>query len=99
MPLANAQKAGLTMAGIAQAPGRVETNLFGRSLLLVSSRVGILLVFFILAQTGLSAHSLLHVMTAGVLVLLPLEYWTAKRCLQPKAAPLQTQGQLAPAAV
>lgn len=95
-PLANAQKAGLTMAGIAQAPGRIETNLFARSLLLVVSRVGVLLAFYLLAQLGLPSELLLHLMTAGVVLLLPLEYWTAKLCLQPKACAPVLPAQLAP---
>lgn len=35
-------------------------------------------------------------MTAGVALLLPLEYWTAKLCLQPKARAPVLPAQLAP---
>ncbi len=79
MPLVSAQKAGVTLGGMVKAQGSLEGNLFLRSCVLMSARVGTLAGCAALEALGWSARTQLSAMVLLALVLLPLEYWTAHR--------------------
>lgn len=77
-PLVSTQKAGITLTGIVKAPGSLESNLMGRAVLQVVARVGILALFLVVHQAGVSQAQLLLGMVGCAVFLLPLEYATAK---------------------
>jgi len=84
LPLVSAQKAGVTLNGMVQAQGSLETHLMARSLLLMAARVSTLAVFGAVHWWGAPARDVLVGMVGAALLLLPLEYWTARR-MQPAA--------------
>lgn len=77
-PLVSTQKAGITLTGIVKAPGSRESNLMGRAVLLVVARVGILALFLVAYLMGVPQAHLLLGMVGCAVLLLPLEYATAK---------------------
>ncbi len=90
LPLVTAQKSGVTLSGMVKASVPLESNLVGRSLLLMTARITTLGVFAALWAAGLSQHALLVGMVLLALLLLPLEYATA-RCLHREAPARQLQ--------
>ena len=83
LPLVNAQKAGVTLGGIAQAHGGIESNLMARSILLTAARVSTMGIFVGAYFLGSSAHTLLIAMSLTAMLLLPVEYWTARQLYRP----------------
>lgn len=79
LPLVNAQKAGVTLGGMVKAHGGVESNLMARSVLLAVARLVTLGVFIVAYLMGTSTQALLIAMSVTAILLLPIEYWTAKR--------------------
>lgn len=92
LPLVSAQKAGVTLNGMVQAQGALETHLMARSLLLTVARVCTLAVFGVVHWWGAPARDVLVGMVGAALLLLPLEYWTARRMQPATKAPAQGQG-------
>ena len=83
LPLVNAQKSGVTLGGMVKADGGVESNLMARSILLTISRIATLGAFIAAYLMGSSAKALLIAMAVTAILLLPIEYWTARRLHRP----------------
>ena len=83
LPLVNAQKSGVTLIGMLNANGGVESNLMARSILLTIARVMTLGTFIIAYLLGTSQQTLLVAMGLTAILLLPIEYWTAQRLHRP----------------
>ncbi len=79
VPLVSAQKAGVTLGGLARTRDSLANQLMARSILLMLSRVLTLTGFVTAYALGATSAALLVSMTAAAIMLLPLEYWTAKR--------------------
>lgn len=90
LPLTLAQKAGLTLNSLEQEGGAKEAAVLGRSLVLVAARSAILLFFWLVHLFGLSTSQMLVAMIGAGLLLLPVEYWTAKHCLVTSPPKAQT---------
>lgn len=79
VPLVSAQKAGVTLGGLARSRDSLANQLMARSVLLMLARVLTLAGFVAAHVMGATPLALLVSMATAALALLPLEYWTAKR--------------------